>query len=130
MNLYKVVVKVDGKYVSAMTRHIGEHVVTYRVGKWSKPHLKGSKLFCFKSLRVARQFIEDMKFHDLDPDNSFVFKCEGKNLVVGGQFSGWLSERAIRYFWTKEGSPVEMINGSSKQTVFADEIKITKKVWP
>jgi len=55
VKVYKVCAVRNGRYVSCCTpRGVGQR--TYRIGKWARGVLPGSKLFAFSSLAAAHDF--------------------------------------------------------------------------
>jgi hypothetical protein len=70
---YKVVANIDNKLQSAC-RHINfpeEFRVTYEIGKWIEPRVKGTRLFIFKDFDCAKKFASD--------NWGEVYECEVKN---------------------------------------------------
>lgn len=128
-SFYKVVTDEGGRLLSAMRPQVGSHVVCYTPHEWTAPTLRGSKLFCFKNIKAAREFIVDLKLYDQGKPR--IFRCKAKNAVTGGRFSAVLDQSCIEWFWNKgqaANSPEFYQEGSSVSYVFADEVMITKEV--
>lgn len=121
--LYKVVADEDGVLKSAMSQHLGEASVTYEVGKWSKPKIDGSKLFCFQSMKKAREFIKDFNL------KLRLFRCKAKNPKPASDISAVLDLKSIMYFWGKADKPVFYIKGSMP-SIASEEIMLTKEIKP
>jgi hypothetical protein len=142
MNFYKVVYKDNGKYLSAIvddTRNAmvpSVVAVQYRIGKWSKPTIPNSKLFCYKSKRMAKEFVKTCE--SLGPrSGSFkVFECKVKKpKVTKALVSGMVAPGHMFFYWNasvdkfqRNGPPTGYFRGSIGVHVRADEIKLIKEV--
>lgn len=143
MNFYKVVYEDNGKYSSAI---VDDHrnamvpsavAVQYRIGKWAKPTIPNSKLFCYKSKRTAKDFIKACMSIGSSRSKSFrVFECKVKNpKVTKDPVSAMAVPGHMFFYWNasvdKEycnKSPTGYGTGSIGVHVRADAIKIIKEV--
>jgi len=124
---YKVVAEVNGKLYSAMMAHIKEVGVEYGVGTWSKPTISGSVLYCFASLKRAREYIRDLN----EKNTKFrIFRCKIKNeSLCDADVSAYLDTKSILHFWGFEPSAPNLYSvGKIFNCVVADEVMLTKEV--
>ena len=130
MNIYKVVkVGKDGALRSVFSLA----KVRYLGGRWSKPRVKGSKLFCWPSLKSALVFLE-MSSSGVWPRKDLkLFKCEAKNPVRSSKpISGCVGLNDIRWYWrhpaAKEQPPGYFLGSDVKPYIIADAVKLTRQV--
>jgi len=148
MNFYKVVAQIDGKLYSAITsedkgnplhphdiKNAPLSRVRYQFGKWTKPRLRDSKLFCFKSLKAAKEFKEVLCEKRPTNFKYRLFKCAVKNPeVTKKDVSGQTRIEHIVYFWTWSKDlpfmtpPRDYFKGSIGVHVRADQIKLVKEI--
>jgi hypothetical protein len=123
---YKVVADINGKLYSAMVAHIKELGVEYAVGKWTKPSIEGSVLYCFTKLNRAREYIKDL---NAKHTTFRIFRCKSKNgKTCTAPISAFLDQKSILHFWGKGDAPSLYIRGAMTDCVVADEVMITKEV--
>lgn len=112
--------------------------LTYKVGQWTRPRIKGSKIFAFSSFQNALTFSSMVS-----EEKVAIFACECKNSVRGPStyiaFSDLDDEGrkaklgALRKFW-KEGlkKPCTcdgLFIRAPRGTILVDSIKLVKKVY-
>ena len=103
----------------------GEEKLTfkYKVGKWIKPKIKGTKLFVFGTIRDARSVYYGDK----------IFKCVVKNPEVGKTIVDvnylYSKSRAyLRSFFKGEELEDYHIDNAPFGTYVCDEVKLLKEV--
>lgn len=124
---YKVVSDEAGVLKSAMTGYIGTATVEYELNKWVAPKIKGSKLFCFATLKKAREYIKDLS-GPFASSKTRILRCKVKNPIVGIKFAATLDQASILYFWGKGDRPNFYYDGFLIDGVYADQIMLTKEV--
>jgi len=122
--MYKVLRKKHGRLVSCVTGKCSSSclnwwTVRYIPQQWIKAR-KG-KLFVFKSLSDARRFCAREHGHE-------IWRCQTKN-VEEFIYLSQLYKKMFKEFWKNN------VRGFNKlflqiPTYGADEVKLTKKVWP
>jgi hypothetical protein len=130
MNVYKVVkVGKDGALRSVFSLA----KVRYLGGRWSKPRVKGSKLFCWPSLKSALVFLEMSSSGTWPRKDLKLFKCEAKNPVRSSMpISAVVDLKSIRWYWRHpavEMQPSDYFLGEVKNPyVLADAVKLRKEI--
>lgn len=94
--------------------------VEYKIGKWVKPKLKGSKLFVFDTFKHAREW----------SSCELLFKCEVKNSrekrrILFGEVNVLAVTKNVENFWKGK----KMFNKKApKGTYVCDAVKLIKEV--
>lgn len=89
MKAFKVVRQLPGKLVSSWVHEAGFQL-EYAVGMKTEPYLKGSKIFVFKHLSDAKNYVKTIKGR--------IFECEVPYLSPM-KFMSWNNDTNIRAFW-------------------------------
>ena len=110
---FKVVVKEDGKLVSATSAGLKVHYIT---DKFVYPRRWGGPLTVFNTLGRAMMFKEE-KMSDTNPDNIKVYKCEYIPTIV-------------EHVWRYRGGEMKTrrVSELPEMTMVAKAIKLMKKV--
>jgi len=144
MNFYKVVFNDNGKYSSAVVDDNRNSMipsvvaVQYRIGKWAKPIILNSKLFCYKSKRAAKEFVNACKsFSHPEGRQTFkIFECKVKNpKVTKDAVSGLPIPGHMFFYWNVSADansmglvPIGYRTRFVGVHVRADAIKLMKEV--
>lgn len=131
----------EGNRVSACRN---EHIVnddlrvTYPIGNWAKPRLTDSRLFAFRDLASAKDFLKE--FVELDRQYMEIWECELQGVTTKGIFSsggciaiGWAEFAKLfkakkkldfynAYWFNRRGYD------NFKSTIWASKIKLLKRV--
>lgn len=91
--VYKYVSEKDGKFFSMDTPPIW--TVEYKVGEWTEPVLKGSKLFVFKELADLLDYFPAI----VEQSGIYVWRAEAKDIEKASGHGEPFEEESIKTFW-------------------------------
>jgi hypothetical protein len=139
MKYYKVVRPTNNPdvYLSAISASSRKIVLSYRIGQWTQPKIKGSDLFCFDNLQAAKLFLSSLS---CSGKSFFLFEVEvasprktGLFLYYACSFKSWFKKLA-QYRINKKAFKRKMEQENSyyrrppKGTVFCKGVKLVEKV--
>ena len=96
--------------------------IDYKLGKWTQPKIKGSKIFVFRSKRRAERQIERWEGQRL-------FKClvEEMKPIYCVLDTFHLSARRIELFWTSRQSTLRLISAYNSAFV-TGKVKLIEEI--
>lgn len=97
--------------------------IVYKVGEWTKPRVATSKIFCFKTLKQAKEY-----YGECNESNIQIFRCLVKNPRKARGFSYCVT--SIDNFWQKYGSGKIKWSQPPDGTYFCDEVMLVEKILP
>ena len=132
--VYKVVSIDNGKMVSVTKGNevfidLGL-IVTYKKDMETKPNVKCSKLFAFRTLRDAKSFAPGID--DLDVE---IWECDAElALQSRDSLIGWtygLDLKSFKAFWKdrRNGFAADCLRGIPMGTVLCNSITPRKRIW-
>lgn len=123
MTYYKVVMKMDSKYYSAIAdRHSVR--VEYKINKFVFPQIPNSKLFVFNNLEAASTFLGRERHFDIF--SFHIFKCEVKNPIEAKEIGGFLLPEQIEEFWKNQNSQHSV--PAIPHTYICDAVKLVEEM--
>lgn len=127
MYFYKVVYGLENKYYSYLANYSrplidlsSKYVLEYKVGEWTYPKIKNSKLFMFASYQAAETYKGEF---------THVFLCEAKNPTWAALMLLFtkVSDASVEKWWA--GNEGAYCNKVPEHTKYADAIKILEEVY-
>jgi len=117
---YKVVYRETDRLES----YAGVATIVYEVGKWTRPQIKGSKLFVFDNLQDAKTF--DHGAFRLNPCRA-IYRCHVRGIEKGPRkWIAYCVEEDVRSYW--RGAPSRRMS-SPKGTVCVGAVKLVERVY-
>lgn len=74
----------------------------YKVGKWTRPTIKGSLLYAFRTLKSAKRFLKNSGFQ-----GDCICECEANEITVPRKYiAAFFSDRLLdmEIFWASKGN--------------------------